>query len=80
MHNDRENAAIAKIALTANIIINYSNTKKLENINDRNYTFCREAIEIISNKKTCNTIQHFSADQEWQRILKDDNIRKKENL
>ena len=57
--NNRENTSIAKIALTENININYDNTKKLAIFNNRNYTFCREAIEIISNNKTCNIVELF---------------------
>ena len=59
IHNNRENTAIAKIALTENININCNITKKLANFNNRNYTFCRKAIKSLSNNKTYNKIEHF---------------------
>ena len=62
--NSRENTVIAKISPKENIYINYNKIKRLANFNNRNYAFYREAIEIISNNKTCNTMEYFSVDQE----------------
>ena len=48
------------IALAEYINISYNNAKKLANFNNRNYAYCREEIEIISNNNICNIIEHFS--------------------
>ena len=36
-----------------------------------------EALEIVSNNKACNTIEHFPIDKEQQRILEEDDMRRR---
>ena len=64
MYDGREKTAIVKVYLNENINVNYDKTKKLTNYNNRNYAYCQEAIEIISNSEACSSIKHFSIDNE----------------
>ena len=50
--NSKNNTAIVRLTLNQNIKINFNNTKKLSNFNNRTYGYCREAIEIRSNRAT----------------------------
>ena len=58
--NSKNNTAIARLALNQNIKINFNNTKKLVNYNNRTYGYCCEANEIRNNRETCNNTEHFS--------------------
>ena len=51
--------------------INYVKTKKLANYNNQNYTYCCESLEITSNRKTCNNMEHCTIDDEWQLFLQE---------
>ena len=50
----------------------------LANYNNRTYSFCHEAIEIMNNRETCNETKYFSIDPKWQQIVnKKSNARRK---
>ena len=54
--NERDKRTIIKIALNENI-----------NVSDnKNYAYCSKGIEIISNSKTCNSMEHFTVYDKWQ--------------
>ena len=46
---------------------------------NRNYAYSTEAHKIVSNNKACDIIEHFSMDEEWQWILKDDKYRREKD-
>ena len=74
--NSKSNAAIARLALNQNIKIDFNNTKKLSNYNNRTYGYCHETIEIKNNSVTCNDAEHLSLDQEWQHIISKKSMRR----
>ena len=49
--------------------MNFNNTKKLANYNNRTYDYCRKAFEIRNNRGACNDTEHCSLDPEWQQIV-----------
>ena len=69
--NSKNNSAIARLVLNQSIKINFNNTKKLSNCNNRTYGYCHEAIEIRNNKATCNDASTFlstrNGNRQWIR-------------
>ena len=67
--NGKNKATIARLALNKNIKIDFNKAIKLSNWNNRTYRYCCEIIEIKTNNKTCNDIEQFFLDLEWQQII-----------
>ena len=74
--NSKNNTAIARLALKGNIKIDFKNTKKLLNYNDKAYGYCRETRGIKNNSITCNDAEHFFLEPERQRIINKKRIRR----